>query len=142
MGGPQGPADRFEKLSPDATPFEKAVAQGLDALDLADVVKAEQFLQEANALNPSQAAVLVGLGRVYVRSGRFDESLQSFGEAIKKYPDYMPAWHYNGMAHLMTQDYKRAAESWEYILKNDPAYAQEHALDRRVEVAKRMAKGR
>ncbi len=54
----------------------------------------------------------------------------------------MPAWHYVGMAHLMSNDPKQAAESWAHILKVNPAYAKEHALDRRIKVAQRMASGR
>lgn len=144
--GPMGadanrpPPERVKNLPEDATPFMRAVAAGLDALDLGNLAVAEQELVKANQLQPNQAEVLVGLGRVYVQTGRIDESLRTFGEAIKLYPTYMPAWHYNGMAHMMSGDGRQAAESWEHIMKTDPAYAQRYSLDKRAEVARRMAR--
>jgi cytochrome c-type biogenesis protein CcmH/NrfG len=85
---------------------------------------------------------MVGLGRVYVQTGRIDQALRTFGEAIKMHPKHMPAWHYNGMAHMMSNDPKQAAESWEHILKVQPDYAKQFSLDRRAAVARKMAAGR
>jgi tetratricopeptide (TPR) repeat protein len=147
-GGPQGgapkgpPPERFKNLPADASDYDKAVAQGLDALDGGNPAGAEGFLKQAQQMRPGQPDVLVGLGRVFVQTGRIDESLRTFGEAIKLHPGYMPAWHYNGMAHMMSGDGKQAAESWEHIMKTDPAYAQKFSLDRRAQVARRMAQGR
>lgn len=138
--GNRPPPERVRNLPADASPFMRAVATGLDALDMGNLAAAEQELLKANELNPNQAEVLVGLGRVYVQTGRIQESLRAFGEAIKLYPSYMPAWHYNGMAHMMSGDGRQAAESWEHIMKTDPAYAQQYSLDKRAEVARRMAR--
>lgn len=141
--GPQGnrpPPERVKNLPPDATPYQRAVATGLDALDMGNIAAAEQELKKANELSAGQADVLVGLGRVYVQTGRIDDALRTFGEAIKLHPGYMPAWHYNGMAHMMSGDGRQAAESWEHIMKADPAYAQQYSLDKRAEVARRMAR--
>lgn len=147
-GGPMGPPgdgkkpERVKNLPEGATPYQVAVAHGLDAMDLGDLAGAEQKLSEANGLKPRQAEVLVGLGRVYVQTGRYPEALQTFGEAIKLHPGYMPAWHYNGMAHMMSGDPKQAAASWQRILDEDPSYAQQFSLDKRIDVARRMAGGR
>lgn len=147
-GGPGGPAanrpppERVKNLPADATPHQRAVAEGLDALDLGNLALAEQKLKEAEQQQPKQPETLVGLGRVYVQTGRIDDALRTFGEAIKLHPGYMPAWHYNGMAHMMSGDGAQAAESWEHILKTDPAYAQKFSLDRRIQVARMQARGR
>lgn len=145
--GPMGdanrpPPERVKNLPADATPVQRALAEGLDALDLRNLVLAEQKLQEAEALAPKRPESLVGLGRVFVQTGRIDEALRTFGEAIKLHPTYMPAWHYNGMAHMMSNDPAQAAESWEHIVKTDPAYAQQFNLERRLMVARQAAKGR
>lgn len=138
--GDRPPPERVKNLPADATPYMRAVAAGLDALDMGNIAAAEQELRKANELTPGQAEVLVGLGRVFVQTGRIDEALRTFGEAIKLHPSYMPAWHYNGMAHMMSGDGRQAAESWEHIMKTDPAYAQQFSLDKRAEVARRMAR--
>ena len=62
-----------------------------------------------------------------------------FGEVIKVDPDYMPAWHYLGMAQMMSGDPEQAVKAWQKILDKDPAYAKQFKLDQRIEVAKRMA---
>jgi tetratricopeptide (TPR) repeat protein len=143
--GPGGqaaaPAEkRVPKLPADATPLQRAVAEGLDALDAGDIARAEGRLKAADGLRPNQVDVLTGLGRVYVRTGRIGEALRVFGQAIKVNPTYMPAWHYNGMAHMMSGDPKQAAESWEHIKEADPDYFAKYGLDRRVEVARCMVK--
>lgn len=144
-GGPGGPAPkepRYEKALPkDATPFQVAEAKALDALLMRNPVAAEKYLRDAEQLKPGQPSIQVGMARVLVLTGQIPEALKMYGEIIKRTPNYMPAWHYNGMAHLMSNDPKQAAESWMYILKNDPEYAKANALDRRIQVAQRMAAG-
>jgi len=129
---------RADALPATATPVERLVAEGWDALDVKDLGTAEQKLDEAKKLEPTNPAALTGLGRVYVQSGRLDNALRSFGEAIKVAPDYMPAWHYNGMAQLLAGSPQEAVFSWEKIKEKDPSYFTANNLAQRVEVAKRM----
>ena len=130
---------RADALPATATPVERAVAEGWDALDVKDLATAEKKLGEALVLQPANPAALTGLGRVYVQSNRLDQALRSFGEAIKVAPDFMPAWHYNGMAQLLAGSPKQAVSSWEKIKDKDPSYFSQNNLAQRVEVAKRMA---
>jgi tetratricopeptide (TPR) repeat protein len=130
---------RVDSLPATATPVERLVAEGWDALDVKDLPTAEAKLKEALAANAASAPALTGLGRVYVQSGRIDEALRSFGESIKVAPDYMPGWHYNGMAQLLAGSPKEAVFSWEKIKEKDPQYFADNNLGQRVEVAKRMA---
>ena len=60
---------------------------------------------------------------------------------MKANPDYMPAFHYNGMANMMSGKPAEAVKSWQHILDKDPAYAAKFTLDRRIEMAKRMSQG-
>lgn len=130
---------RVDSLPANASPVERLVAEGWDALDVKDLATAEAKLKEALATTPTSAPALTGLGRVYVQSGRIDEALRSFGESIKVAPDYMPGWHYNGMAQLLAGSPKEAVFSWEKIKVGDPQYFADNNLGQRVEVAKRMA---
>jgi tetratricopeptide (TPR) repeat protein len=139
-GGPAGNRSaRVASLSASATPTERALAEGLDALDAKQLDVAEAELQKVLAVEARSAAALTGMGRVRVQQGRYDEALRSFGEAIKVDSGYMPAWHYNGMAHMMAGAPAEAVRSWEKIRTANPAYFAEFNLDKRIEVAKRMA---
>ncbi|MDP2342253.1 MAG: tetratricopeptide repeat protein [Deltaproteobacteria bacterium] len=130
---------RVPKLAADATPLQRALAEGWDALDAKDLATAEQKLKEAIALDARSPEGLTGMGRVYVQTGRVDDALRSFGEAIKANDSYMPAWHYNGMAHMLSGSPAQAVSSWEKIKTKDPAYFARFNLDKRIEIAKRMA---
>ena len=134
----QAPNKRAQALPADASPVDRAVAEGWDALDIKDLATAEAKLSEALQASPGNAPALTGLGRVYVQSGRLNEAVRSFGEAIKVAPDYMPAWHYNGMAQLLAGSPAQAVSSWEKIQEKDPAYFAANNLAQRLEVARRM----
>jgi Flp pilus assembly protein TadD len=137
---PTSPAERrVNKLPKDAPQIVVLIAEGWDALDANNVALAEEKLSAAAAIDKKNAELLVGLGRVYVKTGRVDEALRSFGEAIKLDDSFMPAWHYNGMAHMLSGDPTQAVTSWEKIKQKDPAYFAKYNLDKRIEVAKRMA---
>lgn len=140
---PAQKVSRVAQLAADASPAERLVAEGLDALEAKDLVAAEKKLTEALATNPPPLLMneaRVGIGRIYVQSGRIDEALRTFGEVIKVAPDFMPAWHYLGMAHMMSNDPAQAVQSWQKILDKDPEYARRYRLDQRIEVAKRMSR--
>jgi tetratricopeptide (TPR) repeat protein len=157
MGGPAQPAPmgpgasgepatkvkRTAQLGEGATAAERALAEGLDALEARDLATAEQRLNDALAASPSArdaAEARVGLGRVFVQSGRIDEALRAFGEVIRVDPDFMPAWHYLGMAHMMGGDAAQAVQSWQKIVDKDPEYARRFKLDQRIEAARRMGR--
>ena len=142
--GPAAPTrSRVSQLLADASAAERTLAEGLDALEAKDLASAEQKLSEvAKSSSPTRllSEARVGLGRVYVQSGRFDEALRIFGEVIKLDPQFMPAWHYNGMAHMMSGSPAQAVQSWEKIVEMNPDYARQFKLDQRIEVAKRMSR--
>jgi predicted Zn-dependent protease len=144
-GGVEGPAakpaDRLKNLPGGATAKDRAIAGMLDNLDMRNVPEAERFVVEAEALAPGDPLVAVGRGRLMVQTGKVQDALRLFGEVIKRSPDFMPAWHYNGMAHMLSGDPTQAVQSWEKIKAKDPAYFAENNLDKRVEVARRMAGG-
>ena len=141
-GGPAAKsADRVKNLPKDASPFDRAVAAGLDALDMRDIAKAQTALEEASKIKPGDPLVETGIARIWVQTGKVPEAMRKYGEIIKRNPDFMPAWHYYGMAHLMNNDPGQAAKSWEHIQKTNPDYFTKHNLARRVQIAKRMAQG-
>jgi tetratricopeptide (TPR) repeat protein len=134
---------RVEKLTPDAPPRDRALAEGLDALDAKFINQAEPKLLEVtagDAWDTAHKEALVGLGRIKVQQGKTDEALRTFGEVLKRDPEFIPAWHYNGMALMMSGAPAEAVKSWEKILEKDPAYATKFNLQKRIDVAKKMAR--
>ncbi len=145
-GGGMGPeakqADRVKNLPADASPFDRAVATMLDALDARDAATALEAIAAAEKIQPNAPVVMTSKARAMVVTGSIPEGLQLYGQIIKRHPDYVPAWHYMGMAHLMSGDPGQAASSWEQVQKLDAKYFADNNLARRVQVAKKMAQGR
>jgi len=143
-GGP-GPArkkpERVKNLPADASAYDRAVAQAWDLLDMRDPGNAIGFIDAAEKEKPGQPEAMTARARYLVLTGQIPEALRQFGEVLKRHPAYMPAWHYNGMAHLLSGDPGQAASSWEKIKNKDPAYFAENRLAQRIRVAKQMARG-
>ncbi|MCP4501054.1 MAG: tetratricopeptide repeat protein [Deltaproteobacteria bacterium] len=133
--------ERVKKLAKDATPFQRAEAAALDALDMRDLAKAGAALDAANGLKVNQASILVGKARLLVLQGKTEEGVRAYGEILKRMPDAPEAWHYLGMAHLMNRDAKQAAQAWETLMKKNPAYGAAHNIPQRLSVAKSMSGG-
>jgi Flp pilus assembly protein TadD len=107
-----------------------------------DALAAEIEIKKAASEQPDHPDVMTAEARLLVQTGEVEQSLRRYGEIIKRYPNHMPAWHYNGMAHMMSGDPAQAVKSWEHIQKADPGYFAANDLGRRVEVARRMQAGR
>jgi tetratricopeptide (TPR) repeat protein len=147
--GPQGPGSepsapkvsRASQLKPDATATERALAEGLDALESQQNDVAQAKLTEAakGLTGRALSEARVGLARIDVKTGKVQDGLQIYGEVIKVDPDYVPAWHYLGMAQMMSGDPAQAVAAWQKVVDKDPAYAKQFHLDQRIEVAKRMS---
>lgn len=142
-GGPAPKTpERVKNLPENAPPYDVAMANALDKLDMRDAAGAQGFIDQARQLKPGDPMANTAQARAMILTGRTDEGLRLYGEIIKRSPDFMPAWHYNGMAHLMNGDPANAAKAWEHIQKNDPQYFQQAGLAGRLQVARRMASGR
>ena len=141
VAGAAGPAaksgQRVAQLKADATPYQRAIAEGLDALDARNLAAAEPKVREALKLQETPEAI-VAMGRVMVQMNKSADAMKMFDAAIAKDASYMPAYHYKGMAHMLSSDPKGAVANWEHIVKTDPAYATKFKLTQRLEVAKRM----
>jgi tetratricopeptide (TPR) repeat protein len=129
---------RVSQLPTNASSLQKLLAQGGDALDARDLHNAKIFLNEALTIDGKHPEALVGSARIAFQEGRKDEALRIYGEVIQSHPEFMPAWHYQGMAKLMDGSPAEAVRSWEHIVKTDPAYAEKFGLQQRIMVAKQM----
>jgi tetratricopeptide (TPR) repeat protein len=143
-GPPAAPAaaeakgSRVTALPTDATPAQRAIAEGWDALDARDLPLAEQKLQAAVKLDDKSAEALTGLARVFVQTGRVKDAVASFDRAIALDPGFVPALHYRGMASLLAGAPGEAVAFWEKVRAKDPAYFAQYNLAQRIAVAQQM----
>ncbi|MBL4818134.1 MAG: tetratricopeptide repeat protein [Deltaproteobacteria bacterium] len=93
-------------------------------------------LAEMKALQKPDKAV--ELARSYVQKQNASKALSIFRRTLKKHPSHVPAWHYQGMAFIMSGEPKQAVESWKEVLKRDPAYAKKFKLDQRIKIAENL----
>jgi Tfp pilus assembly protein PilF len=95
-----------------------------------------QGLHEMSALkDPGKATQLA---RSYVQKNQSSKALAIFERVTRANPNYMPAWHYQGMAYIMSGNPRGAVQSWREVLRKDPAYAKKFKLDERIRVAENL----
>lgn len=93
-------------------------------------------LAEMRALeDPAQAT---SLARSHIQRSNISKALAIFQRVLKKKPDYVPAWHYQGMVYIMQGEPQKAVASWKQVFKKDPAYAKKFKLDQRIAVAEKL----
>jgi predicted Zn-dependent protease len=130
---------RVAQLPVDASKADKLKAQALDLFDTASPKEALVPLQNALKEKVDDPELATALGRTYVRVSDVPKAQETFKSATSRHPDYMPAWHYQGMAFLLGGAPKKAVASWKHVLDNDPSYAAQFQLDRRIAVAEQMS---
>lgn len=73
-----------------AQTFEQFVEKSYDFLDKNDLVSAEESLRAAMRLepgNPNNYALLMNLGTIQRRQGKFDEAILSYSAALSRHPE-------------------------------------------------------
>lgn len=93
-------------------------------------------LVEMRALEDPKKAT--DLARGYIQQSKFPKALAIFDRILKKQQNYVPAWHYQGMAFIMQGEPQKAVASWKQVFKKDPAYAKKFNLDQRIAVAEKL----
>lgn len=98
--------------------------------------KVQKGLLDLKALETPETAV--ALARSHIQKSQIDRALVIFERVLKKYPDYVPAWHYQGMAFIMSGQPQKAVFSWKQVFQKDPKYARKFKLDQRIAVAEKL----
>lgn len=131
--------ENYLKIAPQSE-LRKQVTEGLARLKEQGRAKSEDWMQAEQKLREKKgdAEGETTLARIAIRTHRVQEALQRFEAVVKKYPKYVPAWHYKGMAHMLSGDPRQAIVCWERVMELNPAYGAEHRLTDRIAVAKGM----
>jgi len=117
-----------------------AKKDALLAIEGADMLAAENKIRDALKKHPRDDDLKVALARVFVKTGRVNEALAEFADAIKKNARNAVAYHYQGMAFMMSGNPKGAVESWQKVLEIDPKYGERFNLKGRIAIAENLMK--
>jgi tetratricopeptide (TPR) repeat protein len=115
-----------------------AKKDALSAVEGGDMLDAESKVTAALKKTPHDEELKVGLARVFVKTGRVSEALAEFGSVIRKNPRNVVAFHYQGMAHMMSGNPQGAIASWEKVLQLDAAYGDRFNLRGRIAIAQNL----
>jgi predicted Zn-dependent protease len=91
-----------------------------------DLPKAAALFERVVQLEPNDVAALVWLGDVHLGQGRADAAEPRFAHALSLQPNSLSARFGLGRAALAEEDYRRAVEYLEEVLKRDPQAAGAH----------------
>lgn len=98
------------------------------ALELADQLLKKQFDKD----------VAVIKARILFKTARHNEAQALYDHITKKYPNYAPGFHYQGMAFMMQGKPEKAIQCWQTVLSIDKPYGEKYGLAQRIGVAKTM----
>ena len=110
----------------------KEAVRGLaaNALDLEDLEGALKWHHRLQQLGDATPEVLHNTGLLLYRSGKFDESIESYQAAIIAKPDFAEAMLNLGHVFQAVGREKEARESWAQALEVRPEFAKGYFLPR------------
>ena len=87
---------------------------------LQEFAPAEEFLNQAVALNPSQSNALFALGMIYRNQNQMDKALQAFQKILNADPQDSTTLYQLGQIYLKKQDYANAVSTLEKVVELSP----------------------
>jgi Tfp pilus assembly protein PilF len=114
--------EAFEKSlaldpNPSLTRFDLAVA----CWKTGALARAETILKELSVQNPS-ANTLAMLGTVYMETDETEKALTAFQEALKKDPEFVPAYNNIGIIHSRRDEHGKSIPFFQAALTIDPGF--------------------
>ncbi len=125
-------------LARDPKNVQAAVSAANMLYDAQRYSEAIPLYQQAFALNPADINVSTDLGTALWYAGRPDEALAQFERSLKINATHPQTLFNKGVVNADGKhDYKAAAETWETLLKTNPAYADAAHVREMIEDARR-----
>jgi tetratricopeptide (TPR) repeat protein len=90
-----------------------------------DLDEALNLAQRAIKITPGQPSFMDTIGYIYLRKGMRDSAIQTFGNLVRKYPQYPTFRYHLGMALLEKGDKKGARKELETALASHPSREEE-----------------
>ena len=106
----------------DAARLDELFDRGLALEDQRRYEEAADAYRLAGELGPDDASVHFNLGNVLCALGRFDESIESFHQALRCDSQYPEAWNNLGHVHTRKRDLQKAAQAFRRALELVPDY--------------------
>ncbi len=85
--------------------------------NLGNLKEAEEAIEELLTVDPSNTAIQKLLSEVYTRDKKYEEALKVLSEIIELTPDDLDARERKAQILIQTNDWKGAAEQYNYILE-------------------------
>lgn len=112
---------------------DDALQLGISYFRLNQPAKAEQYLQQALALNPQNKNAARFLSQLQYReavdaieAGRYQEAAKTLRDFVDRRPDDAEAWFNLGLAYLFAESYGAAEESFLRVVKLTPDNGEAH----------------
>lgn len=103
-----------------ATPYYAFYNLGKAYYEKKEYGLSEKYYMKAVDSEPKFLDPLVGLGRVYIATGKISDAISALTSAIKQYPQYARAYFYLGQAYTVIKDYKRALLAYQKAFEIEP----------------------
>jgi protein O-mannosyl-transferase len=91
-------------------------------LEKGNINKAVYHYKKAISIN-NYSAAHYNMGIIYYRLGQYEQSIESFNQAIRITPDYAAAYFNLGVVYFSMGQYQRALESYNEAIRIMPNYA-------------------
>jgi len=113
----------FKKVSGEllyATPYYAFYNLGKAYYEKKEYGLSEEYYMKALDSEPKFLDPLVGLGRVYIATGKISDAISALTSALKQYPQYARAYFYLGQAYTLIKDYRRAVLAYQKAIEIEP----------------------
>ncbi len=137
----RGNGGRFAALPPDAPAAAQAKAKALDAYDANTASDVAEQLHKASLDNPGDEELALALARVLLEQGDAVRAVAVAKSNVAAHPQSAEAYDVLGIAHMFARDYQAASITLKRALELDPAYAAQHDLKKRADLATSFATG-
>ncbi|HEY6562906.1 MAG TPA: tetratricopeptide repeat protein [Pirellulaceae bacterium] len=120
LGDFEGAIEAFSnsfELIPDQ---ETLLRRGIAWFHLGESVRArEDFMQSLEGAATVDGRAKFWIGATYAQEARFWEAIRYYSEALKQNPEYKPAYNNRALAYLQVDEYRRAANDFEELVRRD-----------------------
>lgn len=112
----------------DASDFTSLTLLANLQMEGGDIEGAKETILRIMEVEPDKPITANLMGAVLFRQGQMEAAIASYGEALRRKPDYMSALKNRGLAYVMTQQYEKALPDLLKVLEAVPQDSHVHAM--------------
>jgi predicted Zn-dependent protease len=93
-----------------------------------DYKRAEQVYNTLLLINSRDIIALDRIAQVYLRQGRYELAQSALQRLLNIEPNYFPAYHLSGMAHLYMKNPRAAIQQAKFLIERSEAFSETYAM--------------